>query len=89
MIQNKDKKLKIGSVGMSRNATGMTREKKYQLIELLEELRDEEIQELTKEYNMTEKEIRKMLEREPEDVYEMDDGDCLLQGIDTVLGALS
>lgn len=67
----------------------MTREKKYQLIELLEELRDEEIQELTKEYNMTEKEIRKMLEREPEDVYEMDDGDCLLQGIDTILGALS
>ena len=67
----------------------MTREKKYQLIELLEELRDEEIQELTKEYNMTEKEIRKMLEREPEDVYEMDDGDCLLQGIDTSVGALS
>ena len=67
----------------------MTREKKYQLMDLLEELRDEEIQELAKEYNMTEKEIRKMLAREPMDVYEMDDGDCLLQGIDTVLGALS
>ena len=67
----------------------MTREKKYQLMDLLEELRDEEIQELAKEYNMTEDEIRKMLAREPEDVYEMDDGDCLLQGIDTILGALS
>lgn len=67
----------------------MTREKKYQLMDLLEELRDEEIQELAKEYDMTEKEIRKMLAREPEDVYEMDDGDCLLQGIDAVLGALS
>ena len=66
----------------------MTREKKYQLIDLLEELRDEEIKELAEEFGMTEKRIRKMLEREPEDVYEMDDGDCLLQGIDTVLCAL-
>ena len=66
----------------------MTREKKYQLIDLLEELRDEEIKELAGEFGMTEKRIRKMLEREPEDVYEMDDGDCLLQGIDTVLCAL-
>ena len=66
----------------------MTREKKYQLIELLEELRDEEIKELAEEFGMTEEKIRKMLAREPEDVYEMDDGDCLLQGIDTVLCAL-
>ncbi len=66
----------------------MTREEKYQLIDLLEKLRDEEIQELAKEYGMTEEEIRKMLAREPEDVYDMDDGDCLLQGIDTVLAAL-
>ena len=55
---------------------------------MLEELRDEEIKELAEEFGMTEKQIRKMLEREPEDVYEMDDGDCLLQGIDTVLCAL-
>lgn len=66
----------------------MTRQEKYQLIDLLEKLRDEEIQELANYYNMTEDEIRKMLAREPMDVYEMDDGDCLLQGIDTVLGAL-
>lgn len=66
----------------------MTRQEKYQLIDLLEKLRDEEIQELANYYNMTEKEIRDMLAREPMDVYEMDDGDCLLQGIDTVLGAL-
>ena len=66
----------------------MTREEKYKLIDLLEKLRDEEIQELAKEYDMTEKEIRRMLAREPEDVYDMDDGNCLLQGIDTVLCAL-
>lgn len=67
----------------------MTREKKYQLMDLLEELRDEEIQELANNFGMTEYQIRRMLEREPEDVYEMDDGDCLLQGIDTVLAALN
>ena len=66
----------------------MTREKKYQLINLLEELRDEEIKEFAQEYGLTEKKVRSMLAREPEDVYEMDDGDCLLQGIDTVLCAL-
>jgi hypothetical protein len=37
---------------------------------------------------MTEREIRKKLCREPEEVYEMDDGDNLLQGIDIVLGVL-
>ena len=67
----------------------MEREKKYQLLDLLEELRDEEINELAKEFGMTEREIRKKLEREPEDVYEMDDGDCLLQCIDGILTALN
>ena len=67
----------------------MTREKKYQLMDLLEELRDEEIQELANNFGMTEYQVRRMLEREPEDVYELDDGDCLLQGIDTVLAALN
>jgi len=67
----------------------MEREKKYQLLDLLEELRDEEIKELAKEYKMTERQIRKKLENEPEDVYEMDDGNCLLQGIDTVISALT
>lgn len=66
----------------------MERAKKYQLIDLLEELRDEEIKDLAKRYEMTEDEIRKMLAREPEDVYEMDDGDCLLQSIDGVLCTL-
>lgn len=66
----------------------MTREEKYKLIELLEKLRDERIVEIAEQFDMTEREIRKKLCREPEEVYEMDDGDNLLQGIDIVLGVL-
>ena len=66
----------------------MTREEKYKLIDLLEKLRDERILEVAKDYDLTEREVREKLCREPEEVYEMDDGDNLLQGIDTVLGAL-
>ena len=66
----------------------MTREEKYKLIELLEKLRDERIVETAEQFGMTEREIRKKLCREPEEVYEMDDGDNLLQGIDIVLGVL-
>jgi hypothetical protein len=66
----------------------MTREEKYKLIELLEKLRDERIIETAEQFDMTEREIRKKLCREPEEVYEMDDGDNLLQGIDIVLGVL-
>ena len=67
----------------------MTREEKYTLIELLEKLRDEEIFELAEENNMTDSEIRRMLEREPEDVYDLDDGDCLLESIDNILWSIS
>ena len=66
----------------------MTREEKYKLIDLLEKLRDEEIVSIAEDYEMTEREIRQKLCREPEEVYEMDDGACLLQGIDTVLAAI-
>lgn len=66
----------------------MTREEKYKLIELLEKLRDERILEVAKDYDLTERDIREKLCREPEEVYEMDDGDCLLEGIDTVLAVL-
>lgn len=66
----------------------MTREEKYKLIELLEKLRDERILEVAKDYNLTERDIREKLCREPEEVYEMDDGDNLLNGIDIVLGVL-
>lgn len=66
----------------------MTREEEYKLIELLEKLRDERIVEIAEQFDMTEREIRKKLCREPEEVYEMDDGDNLLQGIDIVLGVL-
>ena len=66
----------------------MTKEEIYKLIELLEKLRDERILEVAKDYDLTERDIREKLCREPEEVYEMDDGDCLLQGIDTVLTVL-
>ena len=66
----------------------MTREDKYKLIELLEGYRDERILELAKDYNLTEREIRKKLCREPEEVYEMADGDRFLEGIDIVLSVL-
>ena len=66
----------------------MTREEKYQLIELLEKLRDERILEVAQDYDLTEREVRKKLCREPEEVYEMDDGDRLLEGIDIVLCVL-
>ena len=65
----------------------MTREEKYKLIELLEKLRDEEILEVAQEYNLTEREVREKLCREPEEVYKMND-DRLIEGIDIVLCAL-
>lgn len=66
----------------------MTREDKYKLIELLERYRDERILELARDHNLTEREIRAKLCREPEEVYEMDDGDRFLEGIDIVLSVL-
>ena len=66
----------------------MTREDKYKLIELLEGYRNERISELARDYNLTEREIREKLCREPEEVYEMDDGDRFLEGIDIVLSVL-
>lgn len=58
------------------------------LVKLLTELRDERIEKLSTESDTPVDELRKMLEREPNDVYEMDDGDCLLQGIDNVLNVI-
>ena len=66
----------------------MTREDKYKLIELLEGYRNERISELAKDYNLTERDIRAKLCREPEEVYKMDDGDRFLEGIDIVLSVL-
>ena len=66
----------------------MTREEKYKLIELLEKLRDEKILEIAQEYNLTERDVREKLCREPEEVYEMNDDDRLIEGIDIVLCAL-
>ena len=66
----------------------MTREDKYKLIELLEGYRNERILELARDYNLTEREISAKLCRELEEVYEMDDGDRFLEGIDIVLSVL-
>jgi hypothetical protein len=66
----------------------MQSKKKETLIELLTELRDEHISELAKTVDLSEQDIRDRLASEPEDVYEMDDGNCLLQGIDNVLNAI-
>lgn len=66
----------------------MTKEEKYKLIELLEKLRDERILEIANDYDLTEREVRNKLCREPEEVYEMDDGDRLIEGLDIVLGVL-
>ena len=66
----------------------MTREEKYKLIELLEKIRDERIVEVANDFGITEREVREKLCREPIEVYEMDDGDNLLNGIDIVLSVL-
>ena len=67
----------------------MERTKKYQLLDLLEELRDEEIKDFAEEYDMEEDEVRVKLDTDPEEIYDMDDGDCLLQCIDGILAALN
>ena len=63
----------------------MTVEEEEMLFELLERLRDERIMEIAIANGLTERDIRKKLYREPEEVYAMDDSDDLLRGIDIVL----
>ena len=63
----------------------MTVEEEEMLVKLLERLRDERIMEIAIANGLTEKDIRKKLCREPEEVYAMDDSDDLLRGIDIVL----
>lgn len=67
----------------------MTDARRYQLVELLEELKEEQIKELAKDYGLTEQEIKDMLSNDPDEVYDMDDGDCLLMDIDNLLYWLS
>ena len=63
----------------------MTVEEEEMLVKLLEQLRDERIMEIAIANGLTERDIRKKLCREPEEVYAMDDSDDLLRGIDIVL----
>ena len=63
----------------------MTIEEEEMLVKLLEQLRDERIMEIAIANGLTERDIRKKLCREPEEVYAMDDSDDLLRGIDIVL----
>lgn len=66
----------------------MERTKVYQLIELLEEFRDEEIKDFAKECKMEEEEVRAKLNEYPDEIYDMDYGDCCLQAIDSLLAIL-
>ena len=63
----------------------MTVEEEEMLFDLLERLRDERIMEIAIANGLTERDIRKKLCREPEEVYAMDDSDDLLRGIDIVI----
>ena len=63
----------------------MTVEEEEMLVKLLEQLRDERIMEIAIANGLTERDIRKKLCREPEEVYAMDGSDDLLRGIDIVL----
>ena len=65
----------------------MSGEKLDQLYKLLEEFRDENIQQIAEANDLSERKVRKMLANEPEDVYNLDD-EGLLQGIDAVMSAI-
>ena len=63
----------------------MTQEEKYQLYNLLQKLKDEQIEILAEEYGIPEDEIRSRLNSDPEDIYDLDDGDCIIQAVDQLL----
>ena len=59
------------------------REKKYQVIELLKELREARLYEVTSGY--TDEEVTNLSK---DDIYDLDDGEQMIQSIDTLLAAL-
>lgn len=59
------------------------REKKYQVIELLKELREARLWEVTSGY--TDDEVANLSN---DDIYDLDDGEQMIQSIDTLLAAL-
>ena len=67
----------------------MTNERKTELVNLLQELRNEKLLEISNDFGIDEDDIKEMLKNDRNTFYEMyDDGDCALQGIDTLLWAL-
>ena len=66
----------------------MTNERKTELINLLEELKKEKLLEISLDFGIGGEEIEEMLETDKDKVYELDDGDCALQSIETLLWAL-
>ena len=66
----------------------MTQEEKNQLHNLLQKLKDEQIEILAEEYDIPEDEIRSRLNSAPEDMYDLDDGDCIIQAVDQLLWSI-
>ena len=67
----------------------MTRQELDTLWELACKLRNERLEEIKKDYDYTEEELQELV-NDPynEDLYDIDDGDNLLQGLDIVIGVV-
>lgn len=61
---------------------------KQAVIDFLKQQRQERIEDLAKESGFTVEEIEEKLSTDPKEVYEWDDGDQYLEGLDTVLYVL-
>jgi len=61
---------------------------KQAVIDFLKQQRQERIEDLAKEFGFTVEEVEEKLNTDPREVYEWDDGDQYLEGLDTVLYVL-
>lgn len=61
----------------------MTRQELDTIWELACKLRNERLEEIKKENNFTEEELQEL-----EDIYDLDDGDNLIQSLDIVIGVV-
>lgn len=67
----------------------MTRQELDTLCELASKLRKERLEEIKKENDFTEEELQELVD-DPycEDLYDIDDGDNLIQGLDIVISVV-
>lgn len=67
----------------------MTRQELDTLWELACKLRNERLEEIKKENNFTEEELQELVD-DPycQDLYDIDDGDNLIQSLDTIIGVV-